>query len=111
MVNSLNNKMNKLIFSTIFLGLLSGCAANQIKQNSASIIPDERAIAFQEKSIGNNAKVVVTKNSWLFSSRCFTSVWIDGVLSARINSDEKAIFYIPSGGHILKISGDPNDPD
>jgi hypothetical protein len=80
--------------------LLAGCATHAPKPNEIRPVPTDRALAFQDKS-GGDATLIVTRDKGFMGGGCFLAVYIDGKESARLDTGEQAMFFVPAGHHVL----------
>jgi hypothetical protein len=63
-------------------------------------VPADRLMAFQE-SVADTGTVVITRDIGLIGGGCFLGVLIDGQLSAKLDTGERAVFHLPAGEHLL----------
>lgn len=91
--------MKRIIAACAVLAL-TGCMtqpprADQIREPS----PD-RLLAYQSVSDGD-ATIVVTRDVGFSGGGCYAAVFIDGKVVAKLDTGERATFYVPSGPRIL----------
>ena len=86
---------------------LLGCATTPAPVGATRETPVERLIAFQAKPVGPSGLLIVTRDSGFIGSGCFYSVLINGTAAARLDTGEKASFYIPAGEVLVRAGRDP----
>lgn len=97
----------KFLVVTLSTFILSACSTTQTSLNSAKPVPNQRFLSFQNKSEENQAELTVTRDQGIAASSCYYAVFIDGVLSARMDVSEQATFKLRPGKRSLKITRDP----
>lgn len=98
--------MRQLITAAAITTMLSGCAAPPTL-GEATPIPNNRLLAYQVEEHGKHASVTVFRESAIPSAQCYFAVYVDGVLSARLDNNEKASFYLKPGRHLIGVGADP----
>lgn len=86
--------------------LIIGCATSPVLINQATQAQSDRILAFQ-KSMPNYARIIIIRDKGFMGGGCFYAVFIDGRLAARLDTGEKAVFYVPPGEVLLKAGHDP----
>lgn len=69
-------------------------------------VPSDRLFAFQDANKGKSGVIFVTRDQGSTGSACFNALWIDSILSARLDIGERARFILPVGEHVLKAGRD-----
>ncbi|AKX59736.1 hypothetical protein [Thiopseudomonas alkaliphila] len=69
-------------------------------------VPAERHLAFTEEKPGY-AKLVVVRDKGMMGGGCYMGVAIAGELAARLDTKEKATFYVPPGMTKMSAVADP----
>ncbi|MEL4014398.1 hypothetical protein [Dryocola clanedunensis] len=87
--------MKKLLLALAIIGL-SGCATEVVPPSKAIKAPSERIYKYQSEEKGNTSLTVI-RDSGFTGGGCFASIYIDGDLVAKLNTSEKATFYLNSG--------------
>lgn len=100
------NAIKYFLALAIFV-LSVGCATTPTPLSEATPIAKDRVYAFQKSDLANSSKIIITRDQGLLGSACFYGLWIDSVLSARIDVGEVVQFYVQPGDHLLKGSRDP----
>lgn len=100
--------MKFLTLNILFLVSLVGCATSPTPHSEAIPTPKDRVFAFQESVSGKSGVIVVTRDQGFTGSACFYALWIDSILSARLDVGERAKFNVPAGEHLLKVGRDPS---
>ena len=103
--------MNKSVIAMAFIvATTSGCTVfvrtNPVAVASASRIPPDRALMFQEKKPGSYL-MTITRDEGFMGGGCFIGLEVDGKLSARFNPGDTASFYIPTATPAMQVVPDP----
>jgi hypothetical protein len=64
-------------------------------------------LAFQQKSDGPSARLIVTRDEGYLGGGCYLALWINGTLAARLDPGETSHFYVAPGEAILRVGYDP----
>lgn len=86
--------------------LLVGCATTPPPASEIKMAPANRLLAFQDKTKDVTATLVVTRDQGLIGGGCYKTLTIDSKLSARLDTSERANFYLQPGEHLLKVGVD-----
>lgn len=97
--------MRSLIAAAI-IGALSGCATPPTV-GEAALAPRNRLLAYQVQEKGKDALVTVIREGAFQASNCFFGLYVDGKLVARVDSNEKANFYLKPGRRLIGVGSDP----
>lgn len=97
-------RLSPIIFVSLFI---YGCATTPTPLSEATPIAKDRVYAFQNKNAENSSTIIITRDQGLMGFACFFGIWVDSVLSARIDIGESVQFYLKPGEHLLKGSRDP----
>ncbi len=73
--------------------LLSACNTTPVQLKDAKTISIDRVFAYQAKGEGK-AILTVVRDKGFAGSACYSSFYINGVLAARVDVAEAAIFYV-----------------
>lgn len=87
---------------------LAGCATSPVPIEQAQIAPQNKLLAYQNKSAVNNSTIIVVRDSGLFGVGCALAVYVDGKKSAFLDAGEKAVFYVPAGIHNVGVGSSEN---
>ncbi|NWC82846.1 hypothetical protein HX798_21510 [Pseudomonas putida] len=98
--------MRSLFAATAIATMLGGCAAPPTV-GEATPAPSERVLAYQTEDHGKDARVTVLRESAFAAGQCYFGVYVDGVLSARLDNNEKANFFLKPGRHLIGVGSDP----
>jgi hypothetical protein len=93
---SFKGMMMKVLYLSVALFGLIGCSSTVVPPSQAKWAPAERIFKFQD-STQNKPNLIVIRDSGFGGAGCFASVYIDGVVAAKLDPGEKAIFYVDSG--------------
>ncbi|MEM7874613.1 hypothetical protein Q4R10_19685 [Morganella morganii] len=96
--------MEKAILFLAIL-LLTGCATTQVSPERAKFAPQDRVTGLQQKN-NDSAKVTIVRDSGNTGGACYATVFIDGKPVARLDTGEKAAFYVPPGERIVGVALD-----
>ena len=99
--------MHKILMLLGALAILAGCATTPIAPTVAKQTPNERILAFQQKTTGTTATLIVTRDEGLIGSGCYYSLSINGTLAARLDVGETVLFYLDPGEILLRVGRDP----
>lgn len=97
--------MKKVVFVTIAISILSGCATQAVLPDKAKLAPQERVFKYQSPK-PNNAQLIVVRDSGFLGGGCYFGVYVDGERSAILNPGERANFYLPAGEHNIAMKGE-----
>jgi hypothetical protein len=92
----------------IMAGLLTGCVTSPTPQSEVIQAPKDRVFAYQKVPMEKSGTIFVTRDQGYSGAACFYGLWIDSILSARLDVAERAKFIVPIGEHVLKAGRDPN---
>jgi hypothetical protein len=99
-----------LFLRAIVLGVIaivvSGCVSMPVSPSTASQIPKDRLLAFQERTAENSATLVVTRDAGIAGSACYLSFSLNGMHAARFGVAETAQFYVAPGEILLRVGAD-----
>jgi hypothetical protein len=98
----------KFLIIPFLIFCLTGCATSPPPESEVIQAPKNRVYAYQQKLNEKSGTIFVTRNQGSTGSACFTALWIDSVLSARLDTSERAMFILPAGEHVLKAGRDPS---
>lgn len=87
--------MKKLIIVLLAIGLV-GCSTKVVPPSLAKQAPSDRVFKYQESG-DHKSIITVIRDSGFGGSGCFASVYIDGVMVAKLDPSEKATFYVNDG--------------
>ena len=89
--------------------LLSGCmtTTTPLRASEAKAAPTTRLLAYQTKSPSASGTLVVTRDTGFMGGGCFYAVWINGILSARLDVGERSEFYVQPGDILFRTGRDP----
>lgn len=96
----------RLFFSAVVIIVISGCASSPTI-DEAVLTPSNRLSAFQTQDIGRDATVTVVRESAVQAGHCFFGIYIDGMLVARLDNNEKASFHVKPGRRLVGVGSDP----
>ena len=94
--------------SAVLLIGLAGCAGTSPPLSEVIPAPKERVFAYQDPIKEKSGTIYVTRDQGGPGQACFSALWIDSVLSARLDTSERAKFILPVGEHVLKAGRDPS---
>lgn len=97
---------NKYI-TLALLFLISGCATTPMPLEDAKQIPAERVLAFQTSDDMKTATLTVIRDKGFVGSGCYTALWINQILAARLGTKEVAKFFVEPGELLLRAGRDP----
>lgn len=80
---------------------LAGCSTAPITVERAKSVPQERIYFVGEEGQQSSSTLVVVRDRGATGSACFINLWINGKIAAQFDPEEKAVFKILPGGHIL----------
>lgn len=92
--------MKKIILVSIITVGISGCSTSAVNPSVAKSAPKDRITLYQMKN-DNSASVTVVRDSGMVGSGCFATVFVNGKEAARLDTSEKATFYVDAGQHII----------
>lgn len=96
----------RLLIAAAITTMLSGCTTPPAL-GEATIVESNRLLAHKSENRGNDASVTVFRESAVPSAQCYFAVYVDGVLSARLDNNEKASFFLKPGRHLIGVGSDP----
>ncbi|MFY1031817.1 hypothetical protein [Pseudomonas asiatica] len=86
----------RILAGALGLALLTGCATSPVPLSEAIQAPSERVTGYQ-KPVDNGGTVIVVRDRGFIGSGCYTTVFLNGNPVARLDTQEKAAFYVPAG--------------
>jgi hypothetical protein len=100
-----NNKkegyMLKLIGLIAIAVATSGCSTTAIAPSKAVMAKSENLYSYQTIAPGNDATMVVTRDSGFMGRGCANGFFINGKLAAKLDVEETANFNLPSGTYLV----------
>ena len=100
--------MLKIIGLLGFVAVMAGCATTPPSMSEIKTAPQDRLLAYQNKTGSTTSKLVVTRDVGHLGSGCFYALSINNVLSARLDTAETASFYVEPGELLLRTGRDPS---
>ncbi|MBB4867824.1 hypothetical protein HNP46_006743 [Pseudomonas nitritireducens] len=79
---------------------LAGCSTTSVPLEQSIAAPADRVLLHQAQ-IPGSGHLIVIRDSGFIGGGCFATVFIDGERAARLDTREKASFYITPGEHLL----------
>lgn len=76
---------------------LAGCATQAILPSKAKPVPVDRIYQYQNRTDQNNSTLIVVRDSGMVGSACYATIYINGGRVAKLETQEKATFFLPSG--------------
>lgn len=94
--------MKGLLFAVVAATGLSGCVlpTKQPLDSEVAPTPSDRLLAYQDRDEGF-ATIVVTRDIGMIGGGCQLGVVINDKLAGKLNTGERAHFYVPPGEHLL----------
>lgn len=99
--------MHKILILLVASMLVVGCATTPIAPTAAKSAPNERILAFQQKTSSTTATLIITRDTGLLGSGCYYAVSINGTLAARLDVGETTRFFLEPGEILLRAGRDP----
>ncbi|MNC42590.1 hypothetical protein D3C75_914080 [compost metagenome] len=96
----------RTLFAVAAITMLSGCASPPTV-GEAVPAPSNRLLAYQVEDKGKDAAVTVVREGAFQAGNCYFGLYIDGKLVARVDSNEKANFYLKPGRRLIGVGSDP----
>jgi len=90
--------MKSLFIVLAILGL-SGCSTSVTPPSQALTAPSERVFKYQKSN--EQQSITVIRDSGFIGGGCYSSVYINGELSAKLEPKEKVQFYLPKGEYAV----------
>lgn len=99
----------KKIFSILMLisCFLGGCVSTPVSLKNAIQAPTDRVFAFQTSTKSTTASITVIRDKKYLGSGCYFALYINNILSARLDVAEFAKFNLDPGEILLKVGNDP----
>lgn len=92
--------MRKLLLAFAATALLSGCASDAVPVKQAITAPSERILNYQDSS-KSDSSITIVRDSGMVGGGCYITVFLNGERVAKLDTKEKATFYINSGEWIV----------
>ena len=89
------------------LFIVCGCATTPVRHSDAIKAPPDRVLSYQDVNAKTTSAIVITRDEGYLGSGCYYAVFINSILSARLNPGETAKFSLEPGEIILKVGRDP----
>jgi len=96
----------RILVGTLAVALLAGCSTAPVSSGDASLVPESRVLGYQAAVNGGATLVVTRDTGWMAGGGCYAAVLLDGRVAARMGTGEIVKLHVPSGRHIVGISGD-----
>ncbi len=96
----------RILIAAVAVAMLVGCSTSQVSADKAKPVPTDRVLAFSKKPSGPHGTIVVTRDTGFVGGACYVGVLVDGTFSARIDTGEVVRLYVPTGEHLIGLSGD-----
>lgn len=93
----------RLVAFGVAMAIIAGCSTSVVPVDRAVSAPSERVIQRQEPS-PELGRLIVVRDSGIMGSLCLATVFIDGARMARLETKEKAEFFLAPGEHLLGAS-------
>lgn len=99
--------MARMFLPTLLLALLlGGCATTPVPISKAKQAPPDRVLGFQITAGDKTATLTVIRDEGLIGSGCYSAVYINQILAARLDVAEYARFYVAPGEIVLRAGRD-----
>lgn len=95
-----DNRMRKLLLAFAATALLSGCASDAVPVKQAVTVPGERVFDYQEPA-KSDSSITIVRDSGMVGGGCYITVFLNGARVAKLDTKEKATFYVNSGAWIV----------
>lgn len=99
--------MHKILILLAASVIFVGCATTPIAPTVAKPAPNERILAFQQKTPSTTATLIVTRDEGFIGGGCYYSLFINGTLAARLDVGETSRFFLAPGEILLRVGRDP----
>jgi hypothetical protein len=99
--------MHKILILLVASVIFAGCATTPISPTTATPAPNERILAFQQKTPSTTATLIVTRDEGFKGSGCYCSLFVNGTLAARLDAGETSRFFLAPGEILLRVGRDP----
>ncbi|HEN8714610.1 TPA: hypothetical protein U8203_005102 [Pseudomonas putida] len=86
----------RILIGALGGALLAGCATSPVPLGEAVQAPSERVTGYQ-KPVEGGGTVIVVRDRGFVGSGCYATVFLNGKPVARLDTKEKASFYVPAG--------------
>lgn len=86
----------RILIAGLGLTLLAGCATSPVPLAKAVQAPSERVTGYQ-KPLAGGGTLIVVRDRGFTGGGCFATVFLNGEPVARLDTKEKASFYVPAG--------------
>ncbi|EPH0679832.1 hypothetical protein [Klebsiella aerogenes] len=87
--------MKKIALALAILAI-TGCATSAVPPSKAMQAPKERLLKYQSDSDGYGSLTVI-RDKGMVGGGCYATVYLNGERSAKLDTKEKATFYLPAG--------------
>lgn len=100
-------KMKVIFLLPVAAVLITGCATTAVPSSQAKKVSTDRIYAYQSASVATTSSLVVTRDEGFLGGGCFYGLWINDILSARLDVAETALFHLEPGEYVLRSGRDP----
>ena len=88
---------------------VSACATKPINTATARVSPAERVYAPELQIPGNDkVELTIARDAGYIGSGCMSAVYLDGRKVSAIDNNEKVVFFVSPGRHILGTGPNPD---
>ncbi|QXO42224.1 hypothetical protein JA116_16795 [Morganella morganii] len=91
----------KKSFPLLAVLFIAGCSTSAVNQSTAKLAPSEQVFLYQIKSSEYSSSITVVRDTGLHGAACLSTVYIDGIKAAKLDTAEKVTFYIQPGNHVI----------
>lgn len=96
----------RILVAALGVVLVAGCTT-QVPLNQAAPVPSSRAFSYQSETSEPFGTLIVARDTGLvMGGGCYLAVYIDGKVTARIDTGEVVRFHVPIGDHLVGMGID-----
>jgi hypothetical protein len=96
------------LLTLLFVILVTACQTLSIKEtiNVAKPISQDRVFAFADKPQKTFSTLKIARGDSFFGGGCYLNLYIDDKLTAKVDTEEFVLLYLPVGIHFVSIGFD-----
>ena len=101
--------MKKILMAAAVSLAVTACATKPINTATARVSPADRVYAPELQVPGaDKVELTIARDAGYIGSGCMTAVYLDGRKVSAIDNNEKVVFFIAPGRHILGSGPNPD---
>jgi hypothetical protein len=92
--------MKRLILPSVTALMLAACATKPVRPDAAIQVPQDRLIGYQSPVAGGG-EITIVRDRGMLGGGCYAGISINGKLAAKVDTGERANFYLAAGRNVV----------